>query len=612
MATSHRYSKGALLAGYLALLGAVVAAHRTPATGYELSIYRATPLAFWAGVAVALLAGVAVAFAVDRRSRVHGGALLLLASAMLSVMALPILRGYAFYGAGDSLSHLGWASEIAAGRLSALNLLYPGIHVTSVATARVAGVPLRLALLYVALVVFPVVFTLFVPLLVQFVGDTRRAFALGVFAAVCFLPLNNIALYPVPHPASQAILFFPVVAYLAFAYAVRYARGRADGADAPLRVGAHRLTGIGALLALASSALVLVHPQQALNAALFLAAVAGVQLVARRVRPERALAGQRALALQAGVLAAAFAVWSPRFQRVQGATLATVIDLVRAGPTAGEVVGSKSVSLTAIGGSLPVLFVKLFGVAAVLSLLAGVLLLRGTTGRFDRETNALVRAFGVGLVPLFGVFLVVLAASSGDMYFRYEGFIMALVAVLGAAALARGVRALGGVASRPTATVAVVVLVLACLPVAVMGMHSSPYMYQPSKEVPNSYVTGYSMGFEHRAPGVEWLGLRGGPQRYVDVHYGTEYSLNELDFPGYKYGIVPPGVFRAGNYSDAFDGPKYLSTTSAGYETEVGLYRGYRYPSRGYWRLTTTPGVNRVVAGGGFRLYYVANETQGA
>jgi len=627
MRTTQRLSKVGLIVGYVGLFVAVVAAHRSPTRRYELSIYAATPGAVWAGLGVALAVAVVVAFVAPRRRREHAGALLLAAASMLTVMAIPILRGYTFYGPGDSLSHLGWAKELANGSLLASNLLYPGMHVASVIVSRIAAVPLSSGMLYVVLWGFPVVFVLFVPLATQLVADTERAFALGLFGAVLFVPLNNIALYPVPHPASQAILFFSFVLFLALSYAVRYGRRtvyadgggsteRADGGRATRRGGLlarRRLTGIGALLALASLAIVFVHPQQALNAGAFLLGVAGLQFLARRRTRRGQIAAHRSLLLQALFLLGAFGVWSPRFNRVQGAAISTIIEVLRSGPTAGELTQSKAVSLSAVGGSLPVLFVKLFAGAIVFSALASALLGLGVLGRVaDRDTRALTREFVAGLVPVLCLFGLFFLASTGDMYFRYEGFAMVPLTVLGTAALALGLGRIDGVPTGQIGRAVVALLVVGLVPMGVLGMHSSPYIYQPSKEVTRGQIDGYETGFAHRQPGVRWVGLRGGPQRYVDVYYGTEYALNRLDFPGYKYGTVNSSTFANASYGTAFGGPRYFSVTRSSYESEVGLYRGFRFPARGFRELETTPGVNRIETGGGVRLYYLRNATRPA
>src|SRR6056297_3153531 len=121
---SRRWEKGALLVGFASLAAAVLVAHGSPPEGYELSIYAATPTGFWVGVGVALAVAVTVGLA--REDLTHRLALVLGGTAMLAVAGLPVIRSYYFFGAGDSLTHLAWVKDIAAGRLSVLNFLYPG------------------------------------------------------------------------------------------------------------------------------------------------------------------------------------------------------------------------------------------------------------------------------------------------------------------------------------------------------------------------------------------------------------------------------------------------------------------------------------------------------
>ncbi len=111
---THR-QKATLIGGYLALsVGLLFLARPRPAE-YELSIYAEVPTAFWLGVGVAVV--VAVALALRERnshSRTRDASLLLAMLGVLSIVSLPLLQSYHFYGAGDSLSHLGWAREIQA------------------------------------------------------------------------------------------------------------------------------------------------------------------------------------------------------------------------------------------------------------------------------------------------------------------------------------------------------------------------------------------------------------------------------------------------------------------------------------------------------------------
>lgn len=606
--TRHRLSKAALVAGYLGLTIAVLIAHRTPARGYELSLYAATPSRVWIGLGLALAIGGLVALAATTHTHSWNAAVALVVSAAVTVFAIPIVRGYEFYGSGDSLSHVGWAREIAAGTLDPTNLLYPGVHSLTVAVGEVGGVPLSLANMYVVLVAFPLVFLLFVPLATQLLADTPRAYALGLLAAVLFVPINVVSVHPNAHPASQAILLFAFVVYLALAYTV----GTLDADIGGRKVGAASkssafpVTGTGVLLASAAVAIVFVHPQQALNAALVLVAVSGVQFLAQRYAGDAPVATHRPLYAHAAIVIAAFLAWAPRFDRVQSAFQSTLESVLQRGPTT-DVVAQKSASLTVVGGSLAEIFLKLFGTAVVLSVFAAGLLFVATRYYRRDDANMLVAYIAAGLVPLVAVFLVVLGANAGDMYFRYQGFMMVPMTVVGAAALARATVWLTDAGwQRSGAVLAVLLLVL--MPAGLAVVHPSPYVYQPSRHVTEAQIDGYGAAFEHRDSDVPFAGVRGGPRRYVDYHYGTEYARNDLGFPGYR-GEVPPAVFNGGNYTEAFDGPRYVATTESGRQKEVELYDGFRYSERGYRQLETEPGVNRVRASDQFRLYLVDGDS---
>lgn len=614
MARTTRTALLALLVGYMGLLVGILAAHVTPASDYELSLYSATPLTTWAGLAIALGIAVGVILTSPHTSRVFDAGRLLAGSATLVVFTLPIIRGYEFYGAGDALSHIGWAREMATGALPPGDLLYPGMHSLTVATSSVAGVPLTQANMYVVQLLFPLVFLLFVPMTTSIVAGTRRALGVGLLVAILFTPINNVSIHPIAHPASQTILFVPFVLYLVLRY-VTHGRSQIGSTASPASrtarsgVRAQALLGldssaIGILLALTSAAVVLLHPQQAFNVALCFAAVTALQFGATRWLSDETVASHRPLHVQTGIVLLAFLAWAPRFERARGFAIYTAESILGRGATTGVVTG-KSASLTTIGGSLPVLFLKLFLPALVCTLLAGALVLYVVPDRLgDEETTARIRYVAMALVPMFAIFLVVFAADAGDQYFRYQGFMMVPVTILAGVALLRGGDWLGDRASPRIALVSIFVLFIVLTPVGLVSAHASPYMYQPTQHVPQSQLDGYVSSFEHRDDDVAFVGIRGGPRRYVDYHYGTQRGRTTLDFPGYRGGLREE-TFRSASYRTAFDEPRYLSITRSTYEKEVRLYRGFRYPVSGFRALEQTPGVNRVRSNDGFDLYYI-------
>lgn len=588
----QRLRKLLLAVGFLALVVAVLAAHEAPATGYELSIYGATPAAFWGGVALALALSLYLAWTGAASDRVRSGALLLASASVFSVVALPAIRGYYFVGAGDSLTHLGWLEEMAANTLQPVAFLYPGVHTVALFASQVLGVGFPKAIEY-AVLAFVLVYLVFVPLCVRAIVGTDLALVVGTFSALLLLPVNNISVHLMAHPTTQAILFTPLVLFLALHYLTR------NPSRATLTV-----TASGAMLAVATLAIVLVHPQTALNVLLLFGTVVVVQVVYRRFRPAHAVSRHRPLYAQTAVLTLAFAVWAPRNARVQG-TVAGVLNNLLHGATPGAAIAEHGTSLLAVGGSLGGLFVKLFLVSAVFAAFAGLLMLAALAGRLDGrypDRNALVTYLTAGMVPLLAAFLVFFLLSVETQPFRYSGFIMAVVTVLGAAALAIGLRSLSTRVSSTTLRAAVAVLFVLATPLAVATVFGSPFIYQPNAQVTEMQVTGYRTAFSHRADGVAFAGIRSGPERYLHAIYGTNRA-EAMAFPG-KTAAVPQRVFNT-NLSSYYGGDRYLPVSQRDHQREVVLYRGFRYHAASFRALGGTPGIDRVESNGAFNLYYI-------
>ncbi|WP_458205181.1 hypothetical protein [Haladaptatus sp. NG-SE-30] len=592
---AHRLEKTALVVGFCSLALAVLAAHGAPAQGYELSVYRATPTLFWAGVAVAFITGIVVAVSSPDWYRSLG--LVLGGTTTLAIASLPLLRSYHFYGPGDSLTHLGWTKDIASGDMAVYELLYPGTHTIGVVISEVTGLSLRRSLM-VMVAAFVLVYLLFVPLAVSLVVDDDRAVTFAAIAAYLLLPINAISVFVMPHPTSQAILFLPLLVYLV----AKYVTGT-DGRRVPLFG-----TASGSLLALASMAMVLVHPQQAANAILLFGGFVLVQIVYRLFREGHAIARHRAMYAHTMFLMAMFLLWTPLHERSGGAARALVTSLID-NPAAAADTANAAASLSQLGGSIRILFLKLFFVSLIFSVFAGLFMLGGL---FDRiratETSAFAKYLTVGMVPLFGLFCAFLVASLGQFHFRVLGFMMVPVTMLGGIAIAR---AMGAVEQRlPNADPVpgfAAGLFLFLLVLSIPTIFHSPYMYQPSGQVSESQMAGYELAFDERGE-ARFTGLRASGERYTDAILGFEAS-KRADFRGEPiYGSdinATEENFTARRLVSAFDGPRYLPITDSAKKRELTVYNGFRFPKRGFRTLESNPEVARVQSGGDFQLYYL-------
>jgi hypothetical protein len=680
--TGDGLTKGGLTLGYLALAAGVYVASNTPPTGYELSVYASTPLGFWVGALIAGTVAVAVAMRLDRHLPL---ALLLGGFGALAVVGLPLLRGYHFYGRADSLVHLGWARAINVGG-DPMALFYPGSHLISAGLSMVGGIQITKAMMLV-MFLYMLLFFVSVPLCVWLITPDRRALAIGTFSGFLLLPINNVSTYLHFHTYSITMLFVPFVLYLTFTHLLNGERGGGAGTrlsdGGRLAVGgtglAERMPSLGHrsfrgvptsyLLPVVSLALVLFHPQVALNVLILLGGIVVVQLWLRQYRTGHRLAGYRMLSLQTGALGLMFVVWiqtnEGAFVRTAGTLLDSILGFVSGSAETVPRVGSQADSAESIGVSIWELFAKLFGIEAVYGLLTAGVVLGKVTGRLDppgerptlqpsqdvgADLVTLLFFGGVALVPLFALHFL---GSISTYLFRHVGFTMMLATILGPVGLhqllsaaptggrrdhrSRGrLRSAGGWLARLLGggrllAVLVVVLVVA---LALATVFPSPFIYLPGSHVTEGEMDGYEATFASQSPGspVWFGGIRTSSERYEQALYGAESApWEEQVIPNPKKSAPVPAqailgglpAFYATHPEEIVRRDHYFMVSEADRERELGAYKSLRYSAAAFETLDAQPDVGRIRDNGQLTVYYVdisdvpppsedASETAGA
>ena len=586
-------AKLALALGFFALAGGVLAAYRNPAEGAELSIYAATPLAFWMALAFSLLVALALSLLPTLPSWIRATALGLGVLSGAALVGLPLIRGYYFFGAGDSLTHLGWVKDMVAGRLDPLGFMYPATHLLAAFIGEGAGVSARRAILLMVFA-YAVVPFVFVPLCMRQFTDRRWTVPVGLFSALLLLPINNVSVHLMAHPTTQAILVAPFVLYLLFRYlrlpvADRSVWGRASAWGVPL--------------ALATVSFLFVHPQQAVSLLLVFVTVAFVTAVLRRVDHERGFHVNPPYA-QTLLFGALVLFWLPRHVRATGAVEAVVGRFLSGEGDAGGTVAHQSSSLAQVGGSIEELFLKLFLVTLVYVLLATALALvslrdwRST----DSAGESFVQYVTLAGLPLGALFLLYFLSGVTRQHYRQVGFIVMLVTVLGGVAIVRGASYLSGRYSTRSVAAGLGVGLAVALVLSVPVLYPSPYMYQPTEGVSEAELEGYAFSFEHGAD-HPYLGVRGGPDRAIDALYGT-VGRTTGESPTVGEGATPD-VFNSGAYAAYYQEDQYLVVTKGDVRRERDLWDGLRYTADGFERLEERPGVNRVYSNGDVATYLI-------
>ena len=131
----QRFQKVALIILFLLLSVALIITWNTPATGYEASIYRSTPLILWVSLIASVIVGIALVVVAIAKDELEQNFLwkigfLLVFMCYTICLALFIIRGYYMWCmTGDPASHIGWIKEtINAGHVPT-SIIYPITHI---------------------------------------------------------------------------------------------------------------------------------------------------------------------------------------------------------------------------------------------------------------------------------------------------------------------------------------------------------------------------------------------------------------------------------------------------------------------------------------------------
>lgn len=584
--------KAVLVAGYLALTIAIAGAIATPPTGYEVSIYAGTPISFWAGIGIAALIALAVGMS-PAGAPVRTLAVTLGGTSVFALTTLPLVRGYTYYGWHDPMTHLGWARDVAVGTSDPNTIIYPAIHVVAAFLNRMLGLPLtRTMLLTVAL--FFLVYLLFVPLILRVVTDDPRAVTVGVFAAGLMLPITNLSTHPHAHPFTQTTLLSAMALFLLVVYL-----------GDPDTGGLVPTSGIGVLFVLTLLSLVVYHPQEAANVLLALGAIGTVQFLARRFdHSVLSVARDHAPIYVPTVLFGAFFVFWTSQSDLLVANVVQAADSVAAvlaghSDAAAASVRAQSTSLSRIGASLPVIFLKLFLPAVVFLVLAGAAVRSALRGRLAARgglRRSVVLYLAVALVPLAGLFVVHLVGGVSEMYFRHLGYIFVIITLLGAITMTELIGGASG-GGRRRATRAVTVLFVILIPLASAVLFPSPYIHKSSQQVTEAKLDGYERAFELTTDDAV-AGVRSGPWREHDAIAGTAARPSTP----MEYGVSGENMSRL---RTSIGDPSYFAYAQHEYERETGPYRELRYSREDFRSLRSQPGVDRVMTNGDVRLFHV-------
>jgi hypothetical protein len=609
-----------LLGGFLSIWVALLIAYLTPATGYEVSIYHGTPVAYWIGLGIALFLAIVVAFTATRR-RTRNTAFALGIFSFMSVVMLPLLRGYHYHSGGDGLSHLGFVKGMSIGVFGPTDNLYPMLHSIVVFVGHMTGVEFERAILMVV-PAFLLLFVSFAPLTARLFSNDRWVVGVAVFSGMLLLPINHISGDLTPQPSSMAMIYIPFALYVLVLTML----------DRDYRS--------AMLLTIVAASLVLLHPLHAASFILLLVTIAAVQELHNSLQKPDSILRSRPVYLQASFLVLFFWIWvqattAERFGRNFRRMFRSILEETETAGTAQ----SRGLSLEALGGSMEEMFVKMFLVAAVFcgicALLMGSSVVSGLLKwpkwvhkrcrsiAFESDyRNSVLAYWTFGFTAASALFLVYMFGSISDQYMRHYGFLMGTVTIIGALAIGQLLKYLTTrLTIRQTATIAIVVVSVALL-MSMPVVFSSPYIYQESHHHSETQMQGFETAFENTDDEAVHAGVRRSAYRYMDAvarHENPERDYEEDDDGNELYGSVPDrfasqelqGVEgEEAYYQDLhgyFDEPAYLLVKEKDRTFETTVLQGFRWSEEDFAYLEREPGINRVQDNGELTMYDIEN-----
>jgi hypothetical protein len=179
---------------------ALVVVWNSPATGYELCIYSATPLIFW--VALILSFGCGVSIVVQqiytgehRKGSLWVIGLILILLSYIALQSLWIIKGYPFWGSGDPITHLGWIQNvICGGHIERWNY-YSILHIYLSSISLISGIAPMMSSKYIPLL-FSLLFVLFMYVVAKAILPHRGQIILAIVASTALVNIWYLNLTP--------------------------------------------------------------------------------------------------------------------------------------------------------------------------------------------------------------------------------------------------------------------------------------------------------------------------------------------------------------------------------------------------------------------------------
>lgn len=206
----------AVIAFTFIILSLVIVVKTPPSVGYEISIYGVYPWYFWVFVITSIFIGQMVLLSSAAASKINdnywaiGFLGILITNTILLFM--PFIRGYATYGRGDVLSHIGIIKDILNTASIGTNNFYPNDHILTASLSYITDISVEHAVNIV-----PPIFSLFYIFSIyifirEIFGRKKEIRFVLMFASILLFSNGNFIFAP----SVQSFFFLPSIFYFYF------------------------------------------------------------------------------------------------------------------------------------------------------------------------------------------------------------------------------------------------------------------------------------------------------------------------------------------------------------------------------------------------------------
>jgi hypothetical protein len=193
-----------------------IIARTPPAFGYEISIYDAYPWYFWVFIITSIFMGQIILMrgmlSSDKNNRLWIFGFWAIITTNIILLFMPFIRGYATYGRGDVLTHIGYIKDIFRTSSIGTDNFYPIGHILTASLSYITGISVEHGVN-----IIPPIFSLFYIISIYFLAKQileRKEEVLFVLAFTSILLFSHRHL--IFSPSVQSFFLLPFVLYLYF------------------------------------------------------------------------------------------------------------------------------------------------------------------------------------------------------------------------------------------------------------------------------------------------------------------------------------------------------------------------------------------------------------